>query len=104
MGHRKQHAETAMNPKHRPVLVVAILALVAAAFAAQQPQPPQRPPIQLDKVSLPPEFRIARSAEGTEASRQMALAPDGTVVVGSFGLFSGNTKIGNVYALRDTNR
>ena len=56
------------------------------------------------KVSLPPGFQIALYAEGLPSARQMALAPDGTVFVGSFGLFSGNPKIGNVYAVRDTNK
>ena len=73
---------------------------IVPALAQQKPLPA----VQFAKVSLPPGFQIALYAEGVPAARQMALAPDGTLFVGSFGLFAGNPKIGNVYAIRDTNR
>ena len=87
---------------HRLALTVAAATLVVVPLAAQRGGPP--PPIQLDRVSLPPGFAIAVYAEGLPAARQMALATDGTVFVGSFGLFAGNPMIGNVYAVRDTDR
>jgi len=51
---------------------------------------------------MPPGFRIEIYADGLPSARQMALADDGTVFVGSFGGFSGAPEIGNVYAVRDT--
>src|SRR4030095_1446033 len=96
---RKVTAEVRMNPNvsvHRLIVALAAVTLaMAPALAQQKPLPA----VQLAKVSLPPCFQIALYAEGVPAARQMALAPDGTVFVGSFGLFSGNPKIGNVYAL-----
>src|SRR5688572_1705518 len=85
----------------RITLVIAAVTLATAGPFAQQPKP--LPAVQLAKVSLPPGFQIAVYADGVTSARQMALAPDGTVFVGTLGLFS-NTKIGNVYAVRDTNR
>jgi glucose/arabinose dehydrogenase len=94
-----------MNP-NSSITARLILALAAVPLATA-PAPAQQKPLpalQLAKVLLPPGFQIALYAEGVPSARQMALAPDGTVFVGSFGLFSGNPKIGNVYAVRDTNR
>jgi glucose/arabinose dehydrogenase len=85
----------------RITLAIAAVTLATAGPFAQQPKP--LPAVQLAKVSLPPGFQIAVYADGVTSARQMALAPDGTVFVGTLGLFS-NTKIGNVYAVRDTNR
>jgi glucose/arabinose dehydrogenase len=59
------------------------------------------PPIQLEKVSLPPGFHISLFADKVEAARQMAIADDGTIFVGSFGFYARNPRIGNVYAVRD---
>ena len=93
-----------MNPRCRATIrLVAALAVVTLAMAPALAQQKPLPVVQLAKVSLPPGFQIALYAEGLSSARQMALAPDGTVFVGSFGLFSGNPKIGNVYAVRDTN-
>ena len=94
-----------MNPSFRATIrLIAVLAVVTPAMAPALAQQKPLPVVQLAKVSLPPGFQIALYAEGLSSARQMALAPDGTVFVGSFGLFSGNPKIGNVYAVRDTNR
>ncbi len=81
-------------------LAVTTIALTAVPAQAQRGGPP--PPIALERVSLPPGFEIEVYAEGLPAARQMALADDGTVFVGSFGLFAGNPDIGNIYAVRDT--
>ncbi len=48
----------------------------------------------LEKIRLPPGFRISYFADGTPNARSMALGDDGTVYVGTF-------KEGKVYALRD---
>jgi glucose/arabinose dehydrogenase len=96
-----------ISARRRPIVYRALLALVVATVAGAPPAAQQAkplPPIELAKVSLPPGFQIALYAQGVASARQMALAPDGTVFVGSFGLFSGNPKIGNVYAVRDTNK
>jgi glucose/arabinose dehydrogenase len=83
-------------------LVVAGLFMVPVHAAAQEGGAP--PAIALEKVSLPPGFQIEVFAEGLQAARQMALADDGTVFVGSFGLFTGAPELGNIYAIRDTDR
>ncbi len=78
-------------------------AFVLIAFAAVAPAGPQRggppPAIDLESISLPPGFEIHIFAEGMPAARQMALADDGTVFVGSFGFGADATE---VYAARDT--
>ena len=79
--------------------VILTVAVIAIPAEAQRGGPP--PAIDLAKVSLPPGFQIEVFAEGVSAARQMALADDGTVFVGSFGLFSGSED-GNIYAVRDT--
>jgi glucose/arabinose dehydrogenase len=60
---------------------ILLLALSGAASAAPQ----------LDKIKLPPGFRIAIYAEGMERSRSMTLGENGTLFVGSTG--------SNVYAI-----
>jgi glucose/arabinose dehydrogenase len=92
-----------MNKKSLACRLTLVLAALTLAVLAQAQQKPL-PPLQLANVSLPPGFQIALYAEGLPSARQMALASDGTVFAGSFGLFSGNPKIGNVYAVRDTNK
>lgn len=94
-----------MNPTigltvRRIAAVIVTTLTIAPALAQQKPLPA----MQFAKLSLPPGFQIALYAEGMSSARQMALAPDGTVFAGTLGIFSGNPKIGNVYAVRDTNR
>lgn len=52
--------------------------------------------LPLDKLRLPPGFRISVFAEGLTNARSLCLSPGGTLFVGTRGA-------GNVYALRDTN-
>jgi glucose/arabinose dehydrogenase len=51
--------------------------------------------LPIEKIRLPPGFHISLFADEVPDAREMALAPDGTVFVGSM--------MGNVYALRDRN-
>ena len=52
--------------------------------------------LPLDKIKLPPGFRIGVFAEGISNARSLCLSPNGT-------LFVGTRDAGYVYALRDTN-
>ncbi len=52
--------------------------------------------LPLQKLRLPPGFRITTYAEGVTNARSLCLSPGGT-------LFVGTRDEGNVYALRDTN-
>ena len=56
---------------------------------------PEQPPLHL--IKLPYGFHIELYAEGVASPRAMALSPNNTVFVGSFGA-------GNIYALRDHDR
>jgi len=73
-----------------------------AAGAAQQggpvlgAQPVEGPP-QLDKLKLPRGFSVAIYADHVDDARSMALAPDGTIFVGT-------RRRGAVYAVIDRNR
>src|SRR5215510_11595031 len=61
------------------------------------PAPPAPPPasqIQIDKVKLPPGFKIAVWADGISNARAMAWGSQGT-------LFLGSRVAGNVYAVTD---
>jgi glucose/arabinose dehydrogenase len=79
--------------------------LVAAAVAAAATVSPTifsqgrgaPPPVQLEKIKLPPGFQISIFAEGLRNARSLTLSPKGTVFVGS-------DRAGSVYALRDDNR
>ena len=51
---------------------------------------------QLSKLTLPPGFAIAVYAEGVQGARSMALAPDGTLFVGTRG--------NKLYAVTDANK
>ncbi len=51
--------------------------------------------ISLDKIKMPPGFKIAVYADNIGAARSMALSPENTLYVGSFS--------GRVYAIRDEN-
>ena len=61
------------------VVASAIAAPLAFVSAQRQPQPP----VQLEKLKLPPGFSIAVYAEGLPSARQMAIGPKGTLFVGS---------------------
>jgi glucose/arabinose dehydrogenase len=82
------------------VAVVFCFGVLSGTSEAQVGSPP--PPIALDAIEMPPGFQIEVYAEGMQAARQMALADDGTVFVGSFGLFTNAPEVGNIYAVRDT--
>jgi glucose/arabinose dehydrogenase len=60
------------------------------------PLPPGGAKPQPEKVKLPPGFSIAVWAADVKGARAMALAPDGTVFVGTWG--------GSVYAIADRNK
>ena len=55
------------------------------------------PPPPLDKINLPPGFRIDYFAPNVPNAREMALSGDGTI------LYVGSMGAGNVYALPDKN-
>src|SRR5215468_5565800 len=73
----------------------AALAL-AGALAATGPPAAAGPQLPLERIHLPPGFKIAVYASGLEDARSMALAPSGI-------LFVGTRRAGNVYAVVDTN-
>ena len=52
--------------------------------------------LPLNKIKLPPGFRITTFAEGVKNARSLCRSPKGTIFVGT-------RDAGNVYALRDTN-
>ncbi|MFQ5661017.1 MAG: PQQ-dependent sugar dehydrogenase [Gammaproteobacteria bacterium] len=56
----------------------------------------------LDKIKLPPGFKISMYAEHVTGARSMSLSPDGTLFVGTFGQW-GKGPYGKVYAIRDNN-
>jgi len=92
----------------RSVLCLTACALALGIFSAaraeaQRGGPP--PPIDLSTIHLPEGFQIRMYAENVPSARQMALAPDGTVFVGSFGgPGPGGAGGGDkVFAVRDTN-
>lgn len=58
--------------------------------------PPYSGKLPLDKIKLPPGFRIGVFAEGVSNARSLCLSPKGT-------LFVSTRDAGYVYALRDTN-
>ena len=53
--------------------------------------------VQLDKIKLPPGFKIELYADNLPNARSMTLSPNGT-------LFVGTRKKGNVYAVLDKNK
>ena len=70
-------------------------ALTGPTSAGQDPRPAAAP--QLEKLTLRAGFEISIFAANVENARQMALAPDGT-------LFVGSQRAGNVYAIVDANK
>jgi glucose/arabinose dehydrogenase len=89
------------------VSAVALVAGLAAAVGQAQSQGQQAPAArsgggtsgaraQLDTVKMPAGFTIAVFADGVQGARSMALAPDGTLFVGTRG--------NRVYAVTDANK
>lgn len=71
-----------------------VLALSMLLAMAPAPPPISAQELPLDRVQLPPGFRIGLYARDVPGARSLALSPAGTVFVGSRGA-------GKVYALRD---
>jgi glucose/arabinose dehydrogenase len=82
--------EVFMSRYFRPTLAILMLCFFIAALRSRQALP-------LDKITLPPGFRIALYATGVNNAREMALGSAGT-------LFAGSRTAGNVYAVVDRNR
>lgn len=59
------------------------LVAVPSANSGQAGQTQAPPPVPLEKLKLPPGFRIGVFAEGVASARQMAMGARGTVFVGS---------------------
>ena len=78
----------------RRLALALVLGLAAASLAAAQGGPPNH---QLEKIKLPPGFRISVFAGGVVNPRQMALGANGT-------LFVGTLRTRSVYAIVDRNR
>jgi len=72
------------------LVTAGVAALVGATVLSAQDLP-------LDRIALPPGFKIEVYASGIENPRQMALSPSGT-------LFVGTRRAGNVYAVVDDDR
>jgi len=84
----------------RNITIAAALVVAAGAASVTFGQgrvgaPP--PPVQLEKIKLPPGFQISIFAEGLRNARSLAQSPSGTIFVGS-------DRAGSVYALRDDNK
>lgn len=60
-------------------------------------KPPQSATLPLNKIKLPPGFKISLFAENIEGARSLCLSPNGT-------LFVGTRSEGKVYAVLDTDR
>jgi glucose/arabinose dehydrogenase len=72
------------------VVIILILAALLCVVSADQQKLP------LDKIKLPPGFKIDIYASSVPGARSMTLSPNGTLYVGT-------RDQGNVYAIRDTN-
>ena len=68
----------------------------AASPAPSYASPAYTGKLPIDKIKLPPGFKIGVFAENIDNARSLCLSPGGT-------LFVGTRDTGNVYALRDTN-
>lgn len=68
----------------------------AIAPESVQASPAYTGKLPIDKIKLPPGFKIGVFAEDVKNARSLCLSPNGT-------LFVGTRDKGNVYALRDTN-
>jgi glucose/arabinose dehydrogenase len=71
--------------------ILSVSLLVSAACSGQAL------PLAIEKIKLPPGFSISVYASGIPNAREMALAPGGTLFVGSLGK-------GNVYAVVDADK
>jgi len=76
-----------------PLPALAIGLLLFPSCLSANPALPY-PGIHLEKITLPPGFRISLYAEGLPGARSMALGPKGTLIVGA-------RKEGKVYAVPD---
>ncbi len=79
------------------ILVVAMQPVMAPEAVHKSIGLAEDPSVPLDKIKLPPGFRIEIYATGVTGARQMALSPNGTLYVGTIGE-------GNVYAVLDNNK
>jgi len=89
-------------PQLLALLLAVPLLLIPAPSPAQAPpgaRPPAKAPSNLSRIKLPKGFRISYFAQNVPGARELAVAPDGTVYVGTN---ADGTK-GNVYALPDKN-
>src|SRR5580693_7061376 len=86
-----------MRPTRRWIAVMcSLMAGGLVAHAARTPPVGAQAAVPLDKLKLPPGFKISIFAEGVADARGMALGAKGTVFVGSM-------SARNVYALVDKN-
>lgn len=65
------------------------------SLVASGPDPSYTGELPINKIKLPPGFKIGVFAEGVKNARSLCLSPGGT-------LFVGTRDLGSVYALRDT--
>ena len=104
-----RYLSTLLTTPMRPFITVLSLLLLFSCNTANSRKDktvnaPSAPPaapeykgkLPLDKIKLPPGFKIGLYAEGVENARSLCMSPQGT-------LFVGTREEGSVYALRDTN-
>ncbi len=100
-GRRTAWSRTPGGSLRHAALLIAVLTLSALACSQADSRgdaaSAARGDLPLDRVQLPPGFRIAVYAAGLPGARSMALGPGGTLFVGTRGE-------DRVYAVRDTNR
>jgi glucose/arabinose dehydrogenase len=90
---------SALTWRSKIILVAATMASAAAVSSTivGQGRGEAQPAIQLERIKLPPGFRISIFAEGVRNARSLTLSPKGTIFVGT-------DRAGSVYALRDDNQ
>src|SRR5262245_41486182 len=81
--------EKGMTRYIRACALLIVLGMVACVAGGET--------VSLDKIKLPPGFRIAVYASGVRNARQMALGSNGT-------LFVGSKDVGSVYAVVDRDK
>jgi glucose/arabinose dehydrogenase len=90
-----KHKKVGLVAKHTLKIIFSLV--LGVAFAAQAKIIPQKEPkLALDKITLPPGFKISLFAVAPGA-RELAVSPSGTVFVGTQGGFG---KGGNVYRIK----